>query len=244
VHNPVAVQFDRATLSWKIARLGGVMRSLLMFVCGAVLLGGAAIVLEPQALVAVHQPQPLDRSQQRRDEFSENLAALLSNCLEVLACNNHSPNAQASVVLWASDDENPGVVDPKEIKVISHSPLLRTITVYTLESKPGQSEAPARVQPGKVSGMATGSPRHPLALRLTGPLDRTAVSAPVFCDRWRSTPSVEPRTFATGISDMRIDAIGTKDGDALSLLRLTLRWSADSADGPGEATALISPHKE
>lgn len=239
----MAVQFDHATWSWKISRIGGVLRSLLMFVCGAVLLGGAAIVLEPQALVAVNPPQPNDRSQQRRDEFADNLASLLSNCIEVLACNNHSPNAQASVVIWAADDENPGVIDPKEIKVISHSPLLRTITVYTLESKAIQGDT-SRAQPGQVTGMPTGSPRHPTALRLSGPLDRTAVTAPVFCDRWRSTPSVEPRTFATGISDMRIDPIGTKNGDTMSLLRLTLRWSADSADGPGEAIALISPHKE
>lgn len=240
----MAVHFDRATLSWKIARIGGVLRSLLMFVCGAVLLGGAAIVLEPQSLVAVNTPEPVDRAQQRRDEFAENLAALLSNCVEVLACNNHSPSAQASVVLWASDDENSGVIDPKEIKVISHSPLLRTITVYTLETRTNQSDATNRQAASAVSGSASGAPRHPLALRLTGPLDRTAVSAPVFCDRWRSTPSVEPRTVATGISDMRIDAIGTKGGNDLSLLRLTLRWSADSADGPGEASALISPHKE
>ena len=240
----MAVQFDHATWSWKIARVGGVLRSLLMFVCGAVLLGGAAIVLEPQALVAVNEPLPTDRSQQRRDEFAENLAALLGNCIEVLACNNHSPNAQASVVVWDNDDENSGVIDPREIKVISHSPLLRTITVYTLESKAAPADATSKIQPGTVTGVASGAPRHPSALRLTGPLDRAAVSAPVFCDRWRSTPSVEPRTFATGISDMRIDAIGTKDGNELSLLRLTLRWSADSADGPGEAIALISPHKE
>jgi hypothetical protein len=244
----VAVQFDQATFSWKIARIGGVLRSLLMFVCGAVLLGGAAIVLEPQALVAVSEPQPTDNSQQRREEFADNLGSLLGNCIEVLACNNHSPSAQASVVLWASDDENQSVIDPHEIKLISHSPLLRTITVYALEqsaaSKSAQTDATNRTQSGRVTGTPTGSPRHPSALRLTGPLDRTAVSAPAFCDRWRSTPSVEPRTFATGISDMRIDAIGTKDGNELSLLRLTLRWSADSADGPGEATALISPHKE
>lgn len=255
--------FDVSMISWRIARIGGVLRSLLMFVCAAVLLVGAALVLEPTALIAITRPPaPVHSSQQTRNEFVESMASLIENGKDVLAVNSHSPTSQASVVVWMNDDVNPGVIDPQELAVISHNQLLRTITVYSLEStRHSAGESDGSPGAGMLQGLTksanavrtpvndtpavTGTPTHgrPAAVRLSGPLDRTAISAPVFCDRWRATPSVEPRTIATGISDMRVEPMGPSQNE-FSHLRLWLRWSADSADGPGEATALIQLSKE
>lgn len=255
--------YHATTLSWRVARIGGVLRSMLMFVCGAVVLVGAALMLEPNALQAVGghtlAPAPVHSSQRTHDEFAETLSTLIANCKEILALNNHQPNAQASIVLWVKDDENLGVIDPEEIAVISHSQLLRTVTAYSMEKRGTRSEA-ASAEAGSSSkpattsairaqtldrGVVTGTPRYgrPAALRLGGPLDRTAISAPVFCDRWRATPSVQPKTIGTGISDMRVEPVSGEAAD-FSVLRLWLRWSADSADGAGEATALIQHQKE
>ena len=223
------------SVSWRIARVGGVLRSLLLFVCGAVGLAAAALLLEPQALVAVaHPPQPSNTGERAHDEFAATLADLVGESLEVLAITNHSPASSASIVLWMNDTENPGVIDPREIAVISHSQLLRTITVYTLGKTESRSDTAA---PSSVRPVTQGS-NAPSSVRLSGPLDRVAVSAPVFCDRWRATPSVQPRTIASGLSDMRVESTGEQE-KGLSVLRLRLRWSPDSAAGAGEATALF-----
>lgn len=233
------------SMSWQMARMGGVLRSLLMVVCGVVGLGAAALLLEPQALMAVARPpQPTTNSQRAHDEFAATLASLINDGVEVLAITNHSPESAASIVVWMNDSDNLGVIDPSEIAVISHSQLLRTVTVYTLDKHGSKSAetasggSPQSPLTGLQSQVSGAQPSGSRPVRLSGPLDRIAVSAPVFCERWRATPSVQPRAIATGLSDMRVESTGEQESGS-HVLRLRLRWSPDSADGAGEAVALF-----
>ena len=219
---------------------GSVLHSLLMFTCGALLLGTAAVILDPQSLQAVSKPpENLQAAEDRRSEFAKTLAGLIGDCTEVLAIHERSDTPCVDVVLWVDDDLNPGVIDPHEIAIISQSQLFRTITVYSVEG-PGkrfqsqQHRVPSaehRVESTQNSELRTQN-------SLGTALDRATVSTPQFCDRWRAQPTVEPQVIATGISDMRLERLPGAHGE-LSVIRLSLRWGADSTDGAGEASALI-----
>jgi len=72
-----------------------------------------------------------------------------------------------------------------------------------------------------------------------GPLTPALLSQTSFCDRWRASPQVKAQVIATGISDLEVEMLGP-EGDELSLLRLTLRWGGNSADGAQEASVLVN----
>ena len=187
-----------------------------MFACGAVLLVGAAVVLDPRTIQAT--PPVSNEAQTRaelRAEFTRTLAALIESCVEVFAVHQRGATPYSEVVLWTNDDSNPGEIDPGEIAVVSHSQLLNAVTVYSL-------------QKGSAAARAGGGFR----------LNRETVIQPAFCDRWRALPAVQPRVIGSGISDMTLTA--EPDGqERLSHLRLGLRWTPHSTDGASEASALI-----
>ncbi len=73
-------------------------------------------------------------------------------------------------------------------------------------------------------------------------------SGPAFCNRWRARPDVVPLVLARGVSDMRVERVGSVQDEwvawgkwgGLQRLRLSLTWASDSADGPDEASVLVN----
>lgn len=159
--------------------------------------------------------------------------ALVHGCKQVLAAHNRGATPYTELVLWMHDETNPGVIDASEVAVLCHSRLFRTITVY---------------------GLASSTPEGLMRLSVTVP--ETTFDDPSFCDQWRSMPQIRPLTIATGISDMRLEPLSEAGGAAsgnhghvgphseLSTfgrpMRLRLRWTGDSTDGPQETTSMIA----
>jgi len=242
----MADAFPRLHRCVRRVRLGAILRSLLMLTCSAGLLIGAAVVVDPQQLRGDSEAsQPRTEPRDLHRDYARSLADLISNCHEVLAVHEPGASPYSEIVLWVNDDTNPGTIDPKEVAIISHSRLFHTITVYSMESGGGAvARAPAMgntaIQaPARDEGLMPrqGGPRAGVFFDGV-PLDRAAVVQPSFCDRWRAAPAVQPRVIASGISDMKIERTG-QASLGLSLLRLSLRWIGDSADGAVEASALI-----
>jgi hypothetical protein len=217
-HERAAAFSPRRMWQPRVQRIGATLRSLVLFACGASLLVGAAIVLDPRTIQATPPPNP--DAQTRADlraEFTKTLATLIESCVEVIAIHPRGATPYSEVVLWKNDDSNPGSIDPGEIAVVSHSQLLNAVTVYSL-------------QKGKMG--ADLAQTHGLKL------DRATLQQPAFCDRWRALPAVQPRVIGSGISDMTLTA--EPDGrERLSHLLLWLRWTTHSTDGATEASALI-----
>lgn len=211
------------------ARAGAVIKSLLTTLCGAALLMTAADVLDPATLQAESTIAP--RPALPRDahqEFVRSLSSLVGQSHSVLAIKPRQDDRGAQLVLWLEDTHDLGQVDADELALIRHSPLFQTITLYTVS-------------------------RHAVDLR---PAELDPAS-PAFLDRWRSMSAVQARVIATGISDMRVEAISERPSALsdqrltsdrrpliappnLSHLRVHLTWSSDHADVADEATAVIS----
>jgi hypothetical protein len=93
------------------------------------------------------------------------------------------------IVLWLEDRRGPGVLDPDEVLVISHTPLLEMIRLYML---PPGTQVPA-----------------------VTPADAERGG---FCALWRADPRVEVRTFATGVAQMQFGLAEVGDLYELALI--------------------------
>jgi hypothetical protein len=219
-----------ARLQHRLIRYGVALRSVLMFACGAGALIGAAAILDPVSLIAVSNPDasgqpPRAKSQHSHREFLASMAKLITGCVEVLAVHDRTASPYAEIVLWMDDHVNQGVIDADELAIVSHSSLLRAVTVYSMNGH----QPNAAVATGNGDGFSRSA---------IPPLDRETVSQPAFCDRWRALAVVRPHVIAQGISDMRVDRHPGSSGE-LSLLRLSLTWAADSTDGASEVSTLL-----
>jgi hypothetical protein len=278
----------RSDRAWapRMTRIGATLRSLVLFTCGAVFLGASAMILDPTTLLAGSRPLRDDAAalELRRRDFLNALAALVSDCTEILAVHQRGPTPYAEIVLWVNDIANPGVIDPQEIAVISHSQPLHAVTIYSL---PGTDFWAAVSDANQYSGSnrsekrllieaenSVSMPRPANQKVSIGPISRQVLTQPAFCDRWRALSAVVPRTIAAGISDMRIvqeppapplgpagdnaNDAGTRGegvarggvgvgGGELSVFRILLTWTNDSADARKEASAVVdrssSPRK-
>ncbi|MCH8343783.1 MAG: hypothetical protein IH983_07335 [Planctomycetes bacterium] len=119
------------------------------------------------------------------------------------------------MVLWLQDDDSEGIqgqADESELAVLSHSLVLRTITIYRLAD--GEEAAAGR----------RWDPRQP--------------AGAAFCDRFRADPRVGSMVLIAGVSDMRVEPLQPPQ-EGSQRLRIELTWASDSADGADEASVLV-----
>lgn len=93
-------------------RLGRTLRSLIMLLCAGGCLGGAAMLLDPQSLLARPPVVAMQREVNPiHAAFAASIAALISDSHEVLAVHERGLPASVQVVLWTNDRINPGQID-------------------------------------------------------------------------------------------------------------------------------------
>jgi hypothetical protein len=214
---------------------------LFLLACGLVGFGIFKLLDSPALKLAQARAQDQSTSQQRafHAEFVSTLDKLIEHSVEVLSIHHRGSTPYEEIVLWRDDSKNPGVIDPEEIALVSHSPLLGTMTVYTLV---GTAERANALSASNTRSGNAGESRSAARAIFSSPLTRDAVAHPSFCDRWRAHSKVRPQVIATGLSDLRVEALGPKDHE-LSLLRLWLRWDTKLSDGAEEISVLINAEK-
>lgn len=203
-------------------RRGGSLGSLMLTLTLLGALTATTVVIAPRFLAAeTPRPDQVRAALPLHQRLIEDLGAIIDRSVGVLALHRRESGPYLEIVLWLSDDADhgePGRADESEIAVLSHSRVMRSISLYRL------------TEPG-------GAP-------VAAGLGRTG---PAFCDRWRADPRVEPVVLATGVSDMQVERVGSpaaewaSDGESggLQRLRVALTWAGDSADGPDEASVLV-----
>ncbi|UCD74980.1 MAG: hypothetical protein JSV91_14480 [Phycisphaerales bacterium] len=195
-------------------RRGGTITGLLVTISLIGALAAGAAVFSPGLLRASPEDSGEIRAKDpAHQEMADALATLIGRSHAVLAVHDRGATPYLETVLWLNDRTNPGRIDPEELAILSHSEVLWTIFYYELESSAGEGDAEAEA------------------------LEPAEVGKPAFCGRWRSRPDVVPRVIATGISDLRLE-VKNPAADGHALLRISLTWRSDSADGPDEASVL------
>ena len=196
-------------------RRGGTISGLLVTLSAIGTLAVGAAVVSPRFLKAApRESAEIHARLPAHQETASALAALIGRSHMLLALHDRGATPYQETVLWLDDRVNPGVIDPEEVAVLSHSEVLWTIIYYGLEA-PEEEACPEAEA-----------------------LEPARVREPAFCGHWRARAGVEPRVIATGISDLRIEPPEKGPGGS-SLLRISLTWASDSTDGPDEASVLV-----
>ncbi len=207
-------------------RFGGAAVGLVVtFSVLGVLVSAAAVVsprfLQASAIDATSQEVTARTSQHQ--QMIETLGSLISRSREVMAIHDRGATPFVELVLWLEDTKNPGRIDPYEIAVISHSEVLHAIYFYSLdepdEEQVTDSSDDAAVQPASDWSWLSD------------------VRRPSFCALWRDRPDIRQRILAVGVSQMVVNPGERSDSDN-ALLRISLTWADDSADGADEASVL------
>ena len=211
-HNPNAPRRVAARRPRRGGTTGGLLVTLSLL--GA--LAATAAVVTPAWLLASPNPAPqtVTARAPAHQEVIELLGSLISRSREVLAVHPRGADPYLEIVLWLEDGENRGRVDPDEIAVITHSEVMRTITYFGLEEEGADAEGGEHA------------------------VDASDIRRRAFCAAWRSRPDVPPRVLATGIATMEVQAV-PRSAEGRRLLRISLTWPADLADGPDEASVLL-----
>ncbi len=187
-------------------------------------LGTAAIVVTPRVLqagAAGASWQPVKARSVEHQQLIDQLASLAGRSHRVLAVQQRGRVPLEEIALWVTDSENPGVIDPQEVAVISHSRNMQTLVFYEL------------------SGLDN-SQRKELQPHLDVLIDeRTSLFA-----LWRQHPASTARVIGRDLSDVVFEILPCEParGAARSVLRIALTWAAESADGSDTASALVDVH--
>lgn len=205
------------------ARRGGTVTGLLVTLSLLGTLTVGAIVVSPRFLQARESSSPVVTAQSPRHQaMLESLAALIGRSRQLIAMHDRSVSPYVEAVLWLEDADRSGTPDPPEIAVLSHSEILRTITIY---------------------GVPVGLSPEDLA-EVWPNFKSIDLTEPGFCDRWRSSPLIATQVIGTGISDLQFERLAAPpEGRAIvagsAHVRIALTWSADSVDGAEEASTLV-----
>lgn len=193
-------------------RHGGTLAGLLatLSILGA--LTAAAVVVGPRYLPAgAASAGPDTRARVAgHEELIQSLGTLLERSTGVLAIHARGASPFHEVVLWLGDEQRRGRVDQQELAVLSHSRIMRTVTLYHL-------------RPGEPAG---------------GTFDPASLDGPDVCNRWRTDPRVRPLVVATDVSEMRIEPV-ERPRHGMQPLRVSLTWAADSVDGHDAASIVV-----
>lgn len=201
------------------ARRGGTTGGLLVTLSLLGALAATAAVITP-AYLSASGPEGAEAVTARmpaHHQMIELLGSLISRSREVLAVHQRGPGPYLEIVLWLDDADNPGLIDPDEVAVITHSEVLRTISYFAL---PGPEEE--------------AEPEEGLCWDTSASDIRTLA----FCAAWRSRPDVRQRVLGTGIAAMDVQRLPPQEGGR-TLLCISLTWTSDLADGPDEASVLL-----
>ncbi|MHC4414848.1 MAG: hypothetical protein ACYS0G_06145 [Planctomycetota bacterium] len=194
-------------------RRGGTLGGLLATISVIGALSVTTAVIAPRYLAAgVGPPEVAKAKTAVHQEKIDALAGLIGRSVGVMGIHQRGATPFLEIVLWLHDDDDSGRADESELAVLSHSEVLRTITIYRLDE---DENDPAVV-----------------------PLDVSRSAEPDFCDRWRADPRVVPLILITGVSDIRIEPLGTP-WEGTQRLRIGLTWAPDSVDGPDEASVVV-----
>lgn len=173
---------------------------------------------------AVSSAQPIEAEYEANQLLIESLAALIGHSADVIAVHPRTASPYMEIVLRLHGPEHAAEVPAEDIAVLSHSSVLHTIMLYTLEEQPERGRGETRSRSGRA---------------FARPLMREQLVDPAFCAQWRSNPNVKPRLLARGLSDMQVQSVGDSE-EGSSTLRLSLTWSPDSADGGDTAAVLVN----
>jgi hypothetical protein len=208
-----------------VVRRGGTVNGLLVALCALGGLSTAALVLEPRIIFGEPDAEgpptgPVTAAHEAHQDLINKLAALIEQSIGVLAIHPRGAGRYEEIVLWVDDDtpNGQGWPDEREIAIVSHSPVMRTITIYRIVG-PGE--------PGK---------RNP------------GMGSLAFCEALRADRRCGTLVVASGVADMRVETVARATGETTAQgaradphrLRLTLTWTPDSADGPDEASVLVN----
>ena len=145
--------------------MGGLLATLsIVGACGV-----TAVVVAPRYISAgTALPEVVAARTTEHQTLIDGLAALIGRSEAILAIHQRGPSPFLEIVLWLHDDEEPGAIDESELAVLSHSMVLRTITIYqlsddemldaeevTLDEGPGSASRP----PSSIHATRTGSAR-------------------------------------------------------------------------------------
>ncbi len=195
-------------------RTGGTLGSLLLMLSILGTLTVTAAIVAPKYLAAeVGPPVVVEAHRISHQELIDELAALIGRSVRVLAIHPRGATPYVELVLWLFDDDDPGELDESELAILSHSRIMRTVTIYRLAD---DVPKPATISPDR--------------------LDETA--SPAFCERWRADLRVVPLILITGVSDLRVEPL-EPTGQGSRRLRIGLTWARDSVDGADEASAVV-----
>ena len=184
-----------------------------------------AVVVTPRYLRAEPALAAVPAREAAHQQVFEAFAGLVSRSKEVVAVNQRGATPFLEFVLWLEDTEHLGVIDPHEIAVLTHSEVLQTITMHTFDPSAARRDARG----------ATEAVETPTALA------RSDIRAPGFCAGFRDRPGVRRRLIGKRIA--HLDAESLVDAVAgRSMLRISLIWDQESADGEDEASALMDVH--
>ena len=197
-------------------RRGGTLAGLLITLSLVGALSVTTVVVAPRYLAAgIVQPQVQPARADAHQEQIDALAALIGRSVGVLAIQQRGLTPYLEMVLWLQDDDSEGIqdqADESELAVLSHSQVLRTITIYRLAD--GEEAAAG------------------------GLWDARQPAGAAFCDRWRADSRVESIVLIAGVSDMWVEPLEPPQ-EGSQRLRIELTWASDSADGADEVSVLV-----
>ncbi|MHC5026265.1 MAG: hypothetical protein ACYTGR_05825 [Planctomycetota bacterium] len=121
----------------------------------------------------------------------DGVVEMIGRSHEVLAIHGRGANPHTRIVLWLEDGGNPGVLDPGEVGVLTHSPALQTISFDAFEG----NEAPE--------------------------VDMTTVRDPGFARQWRACEGVRSRLIAREVSELRVTPTSGPDSSFRLRISLT-----------------------
>lgn len=136
----------RLCARWSYRRRGVAKLGLLTTISGAVGLVATALVVGPWPAratgPALEEPRPA--AVPEHDAVARGVARILAGSEAVLGIHGGESCRRFEVSLWLEDTDRDGVVDADEFVLLSHSPLMRTLELYT-----APDEAPTLVyEPG------------------------------------------------------------------------------------------------
>lgn len=191
----------------------------LALMAGAVV---TAIVIRPnlgQAFSATEMAGE-QASDPANQQIIDGIAEIVARAHQVMAVHPRGTTPYTEIVLWVEDRENPGEIDPDEVAIISHSPVLETLIYYTLR------------EPTEGTEPDTG--------RLPPTLSTGDVADAWFCDMWRTAPDIEPKVIATRVSGMQVVQDRPDNAaDGRHLLRIRLTWDAQTSDSGDTAMVVV-----
>lgn len=192
--------------------LTGVMLTLMVF--GG--LAATAYILRPQRGMADQRGGEAVKPQQESHRvFAADLQALLGATVKVLALHDDAVTGRIDLVIWMQDSTGPGVIDASEVAMLSYSPILQTLELYALE----EGDAPEAVCGGLWLEAGVGDATFP--------------------GRWRQCEAIDRIVLGTGLSDFVV-GIAEHGADDVALLRIDLKWSPESVDGPDDGRVLVN----